>query len=775
MILSFLLFLTTAVLQPSPDTLLVINGRQGGIGISFENDGDYTKILSLTPGGSAEGSGLVNLNDWIVGVDKYDTGEFVDVKNFSESEVGNLIGGTVGAKVGLALRSATDSVSENPRKVRLVRRSLQRVYNLGQAETWYFSPGDSMVWASPEYDHSSWVKVKPQGHRKPLPDSLWNKGFGWFRSYFIADSNFYANPWYAYVYTRGAAELYIDGKLIHSYGNFSADPNSEKGYNPLIKPYIPLFITPSDTHLVAVRFSYHEAKKHYTIMGDRNDGFVFNFAFLSQAYQNLRSADIEKRKALFFLLSGVYAIIFILHGYLFYLFREQKENLLVTLIVGLMFYNNMVENYFPLAEYGRMMKYILVDHLEIFRFTILFLFPYTIVRFFNLHSFEKLKFLPLLAILFYSLIRFFGVPQLTILLVVVSLDLVICSILVYTAYKQKAKGLGFVAVGFIGMIIHIIVPLSVSTITGNQVEELANSLLYSVTFMTIIPVSMTLLIAYKMANLYTGLEDMVEERTEALETSLSDLKSTQSQLVHAEKMASLGELTAGIAHEIQNPLNFVNNCSDLNNELIDEQLEEIEKGDFEEVKELAITMKENASKIVHHGKRAGDIVKSMLQHSRTDSGVKEPTDINSLADEYLRLSYHGLRAKDKSFNAEFKADLDPDLPKVNVIPQDMGRVLLNLINNAFQACATVENPLVQVSTKRTEHGVRISVSDNGSGIPDEIKDKIFQPFFTTKPTGQGTGLGLSLSYDIVKAHGGTITLESSKTGTTFTLVLPLSN
>lgn len=269
-----------------------------------------------------------------------------------------------------------------------------------------------------------------------------------------------------------------------------------------------------------------------------------------------------------------------------------------------------------------------------------------------------------------------------------------------------------------------------------------------------------------------------------IEKAYAELKSTQTQLIHAEKMASLGELTAGIAHEIQNPLNFVNNFSEVNGELIDEQLEEIEKGDLEEIKELAILLKGNSSKINHHGKRADAIVKGMLAHSRTSTGEKVETDINALADEYLRLSYHGLRAKDHNFNADFKTDLDPNLPKVNVIPQDIGRVLLNLINNAFQACTersrsatslSAQSALVSVSTKKTDTGIQISVSDNGPGIPDTIKDKIFQPFFTTKPTGQGTGLGLSLSYDIVKAHGGTLEVDSNiGEGSTFRINLHTS-
>ncbi len=252
-----------------------------------------------------------------------------------------------------------------------------------------------------------------------------------------------------------------------------------------------------------------------------------------------------------------------------------------------------------------------------------------------------------------------------------------------------------------------------------------------------------------------------------IENAYNQLKSAQSQLIQSEKMASLGELTAGIAHEIQNPLNFVNNFSEVSSELVDEMNEELDKGNVEDAKEIATDLKQNLEKITHHGKRAGEIVKGMLQHSRTSSGQKELTDINILTDEYLRLAYHGLRAKDKSFNSKMETDFDPNLPKIEVVPQDIGRVILNLITNAFyavnerakQGIAGYE-PTVSVSTKKEGYKVLISVQDNGNGIPEQIKEKIFQPFFTTKPTGQGTGLGLSLSYDIVKAHGGELTLET---------------
>ena len=276
-----------------------------------------------------------------------------------------------------------------------------------------------------------------------------------------------------------------------------------------------------------------------------------------------------------------------------------------------------------------------------------------------------------------------------------------------------------------------------------------------------------------------------QKTNKVLETTLSDLKATQSQLIHTEKMASLGELTAGIAHEIQNPLNFINNFSEVSTELLEDLNEEIKKGNIEEVNALKADIVQNLEKILHHGKRADGIVKGMLQHSRGSSGKKEPTDINALCNEYLRLSYHGFRAKDKSFNADFKLEADKSLPKIKVVPQDIGRVLLNLVNNAFYAVSEKAKngmkdfkPEVVVSTRQLTppsggRGVEISVKDNGAGIPESVKGKIFQPFFTTKPTGQGTGLGLSRSYDIVKAHGCELKVESREgEGSTFTIQLP---
>lgn len=280
------------------------------------------------------------------------------------------------------------------------------------------------------------------------------------------------------------------------------------------------------------------------------------------------------------------------------------------------------------------------------------------------------------------------------------------------------------------------------------------------------------------------LEESVAHRTSQLKNKIDELKATQSQLIQSEKMASLGELTAGIAHEIQNPLNFVNNFSEVNTELIEEMQEEIKKGDYEEVIAISKDIKDNQQKINHHGKRADAIVKGMLQHSRSSSNEKEPSNINAIADEYLRLAYHGLRAKDKSFNATLNTDFDDTIGKINIVPQDVGRVILNLITNAFHAVIekkklekekqdTTFKPTVWVTTKRKGTTVYVSIRDNGNGVPEKVKDKIFQPFFTTKASGQGTGLGLSLSYDIIKTHGGELILETEPgKGSTFTITLP---
>ena len=279
-------------------------------------------------------------------------------------------------------------------------------------------------------------------------------------------------------------------------------------------------------------------------------------------------------------------------------------------------------------------------------------------------------------------------------------------------------------------------------------------------------------------------KEEIAEQKDNLEQTLAELKSAQAQLIQSEKMASLGELTAGIAHEIQNPLNFVNNFSDVNKELLEELKEEAGKGNINGVRSLANDLIDNEEKINHHGKRADSIVKGMLQHSRQTKSVMELTDLNALCDEYVKLSYHGLRARDKTFNADFKTDFDDNVRKTDIVRQDIGRCLLNIFNNAFYAVNEKQKiagenykPVVSIQTRKINDKIEIKIEDNGNGVPQNILNKIFQPFFTTKPTGQGTGLGLSLAYDIItKEHNGTLTVESEEgKGSVFIIQLPASS
>jgi signal transduction histidine kinase len=318
------------------------------------------------------------------------------------------------------------------------------------------------------------------------------------------------------------------------------------------------------------------------------------------------------------------------------------------------------------------------------------------------------------------------------------------------AEAKRVKNIQYLTIAVLGIIVLAVVAIAFIQYRHNRHKQKANALL--------------------------------QQQKEKVESTLSELKSTQAQLIQSEKMASLGELTAGIAHEIQNPLNFVNNFSEINKELLAEMKDEIDKGNIKDAKIIADDVIQNQEKINLHGKRADAIVKGMLQHSRASSEQKELTDINKLADEYLRLSYHGMRERNKSFNAAFKTEFDGSIGKINVLPRDIGRVLLNLYNNAFYAVneknKTAEKdyqPAIFLQTKKLNDKVEIKVSDNGNGIPQNIVDKIFQPFFTTKPTGQGTGLGLSLAYDIIKAHKGEIKVETKEgEGSDFIIQLPIA-
>lgn len=668
-------------------------------------------------------------------------------------------------------------------------------YNLDDEETdnlisgdstWRFSPGDDMLWASPDFDHSDWMHLRPGGMSEPLSDSLW-QGYGWFRTHFLADSSFYANPWYLYLYTWGAAEVYLDGDLVKSFGVFSDNPADEVKNSPTSERYIAYVIAPRDTHTVAVRFSYHDAQRYKRIMGEMSANFGFGFGFVGSDFNE--SIITNKNISSFVSLTSaaVLLLITLLHGFLFYLFPQQRANLLIALITFLLFLHNISAFHHLYFETSRMMNFILSNY----SFLLLYmgaitLIPYTIAQLFNLKSLDRLKYLPIMIIPMFLLGAFWLEGFTYIMIIVGLLILSTSSYALYKAYKTNEKGVGFVATGFMGLILLTFILIAYGELVTDRtwaLEAVGITLIY-----ISVPVSMTLFTAKRLADLYIGLEDMVRARTSELRQSLQNLEAAQKQLVQQEKLASLGQLTAGIAHEIKNPLNFVNNFSSVSIELVDEAIVEAKNLEqrtiADEIEAILTDLKANLTKIYDHGTRADRIVKSMLMHSRGGSGKLEPTALNSLIREYANLSYHGMRASKNSFNADVDLDLDETITEVPLIAEDFSRVLLNLCNNAFDAMrekskdsASNETykPRLRVESKQTTGEVIISIEDNGPGIPDDIKDKVLQPFFTTKKGTQGTGLGLSITNDIVLAHGGRIEIDSQPgEGTTFRIHLPKS-
>jgi two-component system NtrC family sensor kinase len=649
--------------------------------------------------------------------------------------------------------------------------------SLGSLEDWKFQGGDNLEWANPSYDDSDWTRFSPSGLSEPIPDSLWNN-YGWFRLSFKADSSIYEQPWNLYFYTWGAAEVYLDGKLVHTYGKFSSTPEEEKTFMPISKLHRPIQILPQEEHLLAIRFSYNRGFLYKNFIKTYGSNFGFGVGFSNKNFNDIISNEKSGFLRVFFISTSILTIILILQLFLIYLLPSDRSIHIVSLLIFIQLIHiivGSVQYFFELNIVQNIIFYYLFYLLAV---TIFSLYPLAITKLFNQKTDRINKIIIfLIPIITLTLLTKREINVLGLIIFNLFILILVSRILI-KAHRSKQEGIRIIMFGFIGSLLGFLfsvlpnflpfIPFSVQTI-----------------FITLvyiaIPLSMSLLIGYRFFLLNINLENQVVERTAELNQSLENLKSTQAQLIQSEKMASLGELTAGIAHEIQNPLNFVNNFSEVSEELIDELQEEIENGEFDEVKLIASDLKENLSKINHHGKRAGAIVKGMLEHSRSNSREKSETDINALAEEYLKLSYHGLRAKDKSFEAYFKTDLDPDLPKIKVVTQDLGRVFLNLINNAFYAVnekaklgSNGYQPEVIVSSKKNENGVEISVKDNGNGIPDANKEKIFQPFFTTKPTGSGTGLGLSLSYDIIKAHGGELRVISEEgKGTEMKITLPI--
>jgi signal transduction histidine kinase len=598
--------------------------------------------------------------------------------------------------------------------------------------------------------------------------------------------------------------VYIDGQLIQRFGKIS--PSKEHvNFNPHNDP-IPFTLNTQPVHQIAIRFACNIPSSNLIL-------HLVNTVPLSVRLQSLQSALTDMKAKLINSrttagVTIVYAVFGLLFLLLFLFYPRQRLNLffgLFSLSVVLFLF---ITTYLNEGQYGLNELFFLrlvgnfLDRaagINIFLFIVLALFD-------RIRSWNWLLIIYMLTIdfIFFNL---FKDQYIYINYGVQLMFTLVCLWLSFYAFRIK-KWEGWL-IGILAFLVGVRnIAGTIVDITGINFRLYANIIFTNLAFPSI-----GIYLALKHARTNTSLEQQlvqvknlseenirqeqekqqllakqnemleqqVKERTaeitaqkETIQSALEELKATQAQLIQSEKMASLGELTAGIAHEIQNPLNFVNNFSEVNTELIAEMKTELKSGNNDDAIALANDIEDNEQKINHHGKRADAIVKGMLQHSRGSTGQKAPADINDLADEYLRLSYHGLRARDSSFNVSIQKDFDESITKINIVPQDIGRVLLNLYNNAFYAVTEKKKapqpppigggveyePTVTVSTKKIDGKVEIKVKDNGNGIPQKALDKIFQPFFTTKPTGQGTGLGLSLSYDIVKAHGGEIKVRT---------------
>jgi two-component system, NtrC family, sensor kinase len=669
-------------------------------------------------------------------------------------------------------------------------QSHQRVF-LAPLDGWVFKQGHHPDWAKPDLDVSDWESFNIAEISSELEDET-GRIEGWFRIKIKLDQSLKNIPLAINRNLWTATEVYVNGQLVHSFGSTG---NPYTAFNPVLKYPVPVNLVPGEEYILAIHFVDYETtftQREIRLTPNNLETFI---NLTGPEYTEWVVRDHKLTHIYVTLCLAVSFLLFFLYWFLVYLNPDQTLFRIIAwyttaVLVGavVIFGNTFFEMSYPL-EKVRFILFIMFQG-------IMTLFGLFILEWVLTRKISKLSWTLLAVLLIFNIpAHIFSISQpFAIAFIIMLLHF---GRKLYAHRKEitgaKLAIVAAVVVPTAAIIVQIILH-KYSLDLYNEYDKLLLSLhilgpplfylaYISVRFketLTAVRIESNKLQQVTeekralLANQNLILEKQVDERTGELKKSLEDLKSAQSQLIQSEKMASLGELTAGIAHEIQNPLNFVNNFSELSTELIDEMNEELDKGELDEAKSIASDIKQNLEKINHHGKRADNIVKGMLAHSRKSSGEKIPTDINALADEYLRLSYHGIRAKDKSFNASFKTEFDTDLPKISVIPQDIGRVLLNLINNAFQACSITKNPTVTVSTARVPGGIKITVSDNGPGIPEEIKDKIFQPFFTTKPTGQGTGLGLSLSYDIVKAHGGELKVETKLgEGSEFLITLSL--
>ena len=661
---------------------------------------------------------------------------------------------------------------------------------------WKWHAGDNPDFAKADFDDSAWESIDPTKDIFDLKNVSKNGDIFWLRLPLILSQSISKEALIMTIKQSGASEIFLDGKLVQQIGVINKDKSRIKAISPGREPFS-LQLFPNQIHIFAVRYAFQPNIKYGTHFANTNSILNLKINSLKSWHKDDDNLQIEANWNI--IIAVIFAILSILYFAFYLFFPIQKINLFFAIYAGL--------DFIPYGFSG----FFVLKHVDFFySFSNFIIFAAVIAGSFLLLAIYRL-FEQKIGIIFWLIIIlgifsiFFGLYNYQWGWVVFgigfnfSINLELFRISIVSVLKNKKEAWIIASGGFVFCISWILFLFSNSN--GGEIE-LISKFFYALA-QIVIPLSVAINLGYHFAKTNISLQQkllevevlsiekqqILESQNEQLDKLVAqrtqELKASQAQLIQSEKLASLGELTAGIAHEIQNPLNFVNNFSEVSAELVEEMNQELNNGDINEAKEIANDLKQNLEKINLHGKRASSIVKGMLEHSRQSSGERELTDINILADEYLRLSYHGIRSKDASFNSDYETDFDETLPKIEVISQDMGRVLLNLINNAFWAVSerhkkgeTGYEPKVTVSTQLTANSqLLITIKDNGQGMSEEVKAKIFQPFFTTKPTGQGTGLGLSLAYDIVtKGHGGTIECESTENeGTKFTVKLPIQN
>jgi signal transduction histidine kinase len=667
---------------------------------------------------------------------------------------------------------------------------------------WRFKQGNDISIEKINIDTNGWEKIKPWELSSKYADKN-GRVKCWFRIAIQFDSSLLRKKVAFRFPVWAATELYMDGKLVDTRGNMGNNGKPYHEYLGEIDPFS-LNLTKATPYIFVVHFvSYVSPIPPYDLEAN------MRFRVLGPNYFST-SVKLEKFYSNFIdLWVIVCAILSLLFWFLTFQNRQEKNLFWIALnttVLTLALYIH-PDSLYTFNSYLENSIFLLVSEFFLFSFVIV-LIPVLLTKLFKRTMNSKILIVLITFLLLQILMSFLQnekslIAQITTVSCVI-VSLIVCIYYIISSWKNLKSAQWSIAIGLGFSIFFAICYTTCLSIIKNFNSSLFSYIFFS-GFILSFPLSLLVYVSLRFKEIINEvqlnvskvvalseekklhaenqqkiLQEEVNKQTAELRQTLTDLKQTQAQLIQSEKMASLGELTAGIAHEIQNPLNFVNNFSEVNKELLVEMKDEMQKGNYDEAKEIIEDVIGNEEKINHHGKRADSIVKGMLQHSQTSTGQKEPTDINKLADEYLQLAYQGLRAKDKSFNATLKTDYDESIGNINIIPQDIGRVILNLINNAFYAVnekkkSGIEGyePTVSVNTKKVANKVLISVKDNGNGIPQKVVDKIFQPFFTTKPTGQGTGLGLSLSYDIVKAHGGELKVETREgEGAAFSIQLP---